>query len=45
MTFTVSGGYDGVVIRPIELPLALANQRAPSAPAVIPYGLLMLGSV
>ena len=33
-----------VVIRPIE-PFPLANQSAPSGPAVIPDGTVMVGSV
>ena len=34
-----------MVIRPIELLFPLVNQRAPSDPAVMPFGKLMLGSV
>ena len=32
-------------IRPIELLRTFVNQRAPSGPAVIPYGPAMVGSV
>jgi hypothetical protein len=43
---TASGdGAEGAVMRPIEALPELVNHRAPSGPAVISSGELMLGSV